>query len=171
MPPARAMTPEEETKYLGALLAQEKAAQEKITREKSGREKAAQERTSVSSPGRNDRGRTEGTGEEGGSAGTDRRSGGRAHGRTQVSRGRHLAERKEEADEILSGRRPGGRRGGPRPVEASHTGQVDPPAAPVQGAESAEAVPCGETRPGLVTPPEMVSRRGVIGASSTRDEK
>jgi colicin import membrane protein len=191
MPPVRAMTPEEETKYLGALLAQEKAAQEKaaqekaaqekIGREKIGREKTAkgeagrgkagQERTSVSSSGRNDRGRTEDPREESGSAETDRRSGGRARGRTQASRGRHLAEPKEEADEILSGSRSGGRRGGPRSAEANLTVQVDPPAEPIPGTDSAGAVHRGETRPGLASSPEPVSRRGVIGASPPRDEK
>jgi hypothetical protein len=133
------MTPEEETKYLGALLAQGKAAQEKAAQEKAGQEKAGQgkagqERTSVSSPGRNDRGGRE------------------ILGRKVVlpeQTGAPVAGRAVEA--ALSGvtwwnrrRRPTRSRPAADPVDAvaapspgvSLTGPVDPPADPVPGTGS-----------------------------------
>jgi hypothetical protein len=162
MRPARAMTPEEETRYLGELQAQEEAARKKVqaeetaARERVAREKAARSR--AASAGR------------GGRAGEDRADGrsqpaeSAAGDRSWATRGRHAAEQAEESASS-EGHRSGGRRAATGSGDAPTAGRVVPPAQPSSDPLPHPAVTRSEIRRGIV------SRRGVIGAPRPRDEE
>lgn len=162
MPPARAMTPEEEVRYLGELQAQEKAAQEKAAareraaQEKAAREKAARSRTAAAARGKHDSHHPEESADPVGRNG--------ATSRSRTARGRSAMEAAEEWDGIATGRRSGGRRATQASVEA--------PAEPTSAAIS----PAAEPSVGTSSPrrgqgrTRAVSRRGVIGAPASRED-
>jgi hypothetical protein len=166
LPPARAMTPEEESRYLGELQAQEKAsrekaeAQEKAARERAAREKAARSRAAAAAAGR------------GGRAANDTSNAG-PEAREVASglrkRGRHAAgEQPSDADSELTRRRSGGR-------SAAASGQKPSPGlatstASVSVAAQKEVDEEGAARPAEVTR-KKVMRRGVIGAPEPRQKE
>jgi hypothetical protein len=158
-PPARAMTPEEETRYLGELQAQEEAARkqaeadQKAAREGVAREKAGRSRAAPAG---------------GGSRAVDGVDDGRAQpaapGRGRARHGRHAGDTDDESV-AEAGRRSGGRRAVTGSGDAPSTSRGAAPApAPAQPASRTVETPA-ETRRG------MVSRRGVIGASQPRAEE
>lgn len=162
LPPARAMTPEEEAEFLEQLAAKERAArekaaaEEKATRQKTAREKGAREkgaRAKAAAAGRG--GRAAGTAED--TAELSER-GSRAGQGARTSRGRHAAP-VPEGPAVAAGYRAGGRRAvaGSEETSSAAPPAATPAPAPVDGGRGAGAR-------------KKVSRRGVIGAAQPREE-
>jgi hypothetical protein len=169
MPPARAMTPEEENKFLNELQAQERAvrekaeAAEKVAREKAAREKAARSRAAA--------GRGRRVADDGAGQGRDPGEAAAAvPPRARTSRARHVADADGEPAPGV-GHRSGGRRVGSASEDGAAPGRPTRPAtagsAPAPTASSADGGPDRWGEPGR----GIVSRRGVIGAPQPREEK
>jgi colicin import membrane protein len=162
LPPARAMTPEEEAQFMDQLEARERAArekaaaEEKAARQKTAREKGAREkgaRAKAAAAGRG--GRAAGTAED---AAELSEPGSRAGQGARTSRGRHAAP-VPEGPAVAAGYRAGGRRAVAGSEEAGSATRpaATPAPAPVEGGRGAGAR-------------KKVSRRGVIGAAQPREE-
>jgi colicin import membrane protein len=167
LPPARAMTPEEEAQFMDQLeareraarekaAAEEKAARQKTAREKGAREKGAREkgaRAKAAAAGRG--GRAAGTAKD--TAELSEPSS-RAGQGARTSRGRHAAP-VPEGPAVAAGYRAGGRRAvaGSEETSSAAPPAATPAPAPVDGGRGAGAR-------------KKVSRRGVIGAAQPREE-